>query len=87
MILLVNVFITKYIKKLRAIYRKLRRNYVDGCLPCDCGSVRLIPHVYMGEPSMVRIHCIDCGTDGDKAETTKEATLLWNKGRTRNKWL
>jgi len=52
---------------------------MDGCLPCpDCNSKRLIPNVYMGEPTLIQIHCVDCGFSGEKEETIKEATMKWN---------
>jgi hypothetical protein len=52
---------------------------MDGCLPCPiCNSEKLIPHVYMGEPTLVQIHCTGCGFDGEKADTTREAKLKWN---------
>ena len=55
---------------------------MKGCLPCKCGSDRLIPHIYVGEPTLVLIHCIDCDMDGDKAETFDEAIRLWNRKMT-----
>ena len=52
---------------------------MDGCLPCpNCNSKRLVPHIFMGEPTLVQIHCTDCGFDGEKADTTREAILKWN---------
>ena len=52
---------------------------MDGCLPCKCGSNRLIPDVWMGEPTVMRIRCIDCdNTTEEKKETSKEAIKLWN---------
>ena len=53
---------------------------MDGCLPCKCGSERLIPDYWISEPSVMRIRCIDCDTTTDeKKETLKEAVLEWNK--------
>jgi hypothetical protein len=52
---------------------------MTGCLPCPiCNGEKLIPNIYMGEPTMVQIHCSNCGFDGDKADTTNEAILKWN---------
>ena len=59
---------------------KPRRNYVDGCRPCPkCYSEKLIPHIYMSDPTTVKIHCHECGFDGEEAEETKDAILKWNK--------
>jgi hypothetical protein len=54
---------------------------MDGCLPCKCGSSRLIPSVYMGNPTMIAIRCIDCDNEGEKYENIKKATLIWNQRR------
>ena len=32
----------------------------------------------MGEPTLIQIHCVDCGFSGEKEETIKEATMKWN---------
>ena len=55
---------------------------MDGCLPCPkCYSEKLIPHVYIGEPTTLKIHCVDCGFDGERAEEIKQAVLNWNKSK------
>ena len=52
---------------------------MDGCIPCTCGSVRLIPDVWMGEPTVIKIRCIDCDMTVEEAkETSSEAVLEWN---------
>ena len=52
---------------------------MDGCLPCpNCHSNRLIPDVHMGKPTLICIHCIDCGYTGEKADSTRTAILEWN---------
>jgi hypothetical protein len=49
------------------------------CLPCpECNSEKLIPNVYIGKPTLVQIHCHECGFDGEKADTQREAILKWN---------
>ena len=52
---------------------------MDGCLSCKCGSVRLIPDVYLGDPTTICIRCIDCDREGERKESMKEAVLSWNQ--------
>ena len=53
---------------------------MDGCLPCKCGSERLIPDVWIGQPTVIKIRCIDCDNTVDEAkETSKEAVQEWNR--------
>jgi len=51
---------------------------MDGCLPCICGSIRLIPNVYIGNPTCISIYCIDCEREGGRGEDDKKAILAWN---------
>jgi hypothetical protein len=55
---------------------------VRGCLPCKCGSYRLIPDVFMGNPTVIAIRCIDCDASGKREDTQKGAILMWNRSIT-----
>lgn len=50
----------------------------ENTVPCKCGNDKLIPNIYVGEPTLVSICCIECGKESEKSETIKKAIVLWN---------
>lgn len=49
-----------------------------GCLNCICGSNRLEPSIYLGDPTLVAIKCIECDKEGKKHISTQGAIIEWN---------
>lgn len=50
------------------------------CLPCKCGSERIICDIYMEDgPTLIKMRCVDCDRSSDKFTNTKDAIQNWNK--------
>lgn len=51
-----------------------------------CKSKQIIPNVFIGRPTTVKLYCVNCGYYGKGAKTTKKAIQKWNKKTLIKKW-
>ena len=50
------------------------------CVPCQCGSIRLIPDIYIGKDIFtIKIKCFVCNRSSEAKESIKEAIFTWNQ--------